>query len=207
LEKFQYFSTDEVYGPAPYGVNYKEWDRHRPTNPYSASKSASEDICISYHNTYNIPLIVTNLMNVYGERQYVEKFIPLVISKISKDEIVDIHTESDGITPGSRFYIHARNVASAVLFILKNAEIGEKYNITGEKEVDNLTLAQTIAKIIDKPLLYRLVNGVEMRPGHDIRYSLDGSKLFAMGWKPPVTFDQSLEKTVKWTLEHPEWLE
>jgi len=89
-----------------------------PTNPYSASKAASEDICLSYENTFKVPVIITNLMNVYGERQYVEKFIPLVMKKILKGETVSIHTERDGKTPGSRFYIHARNVAAAVLFIL-----------------------------------------------------------------------------------------
>ena len=207
LKVFQYFSTDEIFGPAPHGTNYKEWDPHRPTNPYSASKAASEDICLAYQNTYKLPILITNLMNVFGERQYVEKFIPLLIKKILNDEIVDIHSEPDGITPGSRFYIHARNVASAVLFILKNGEPGQKYNITGEKEVDNLEMALKVANIIGKPLKYTLVDFHENRPGHDTRYALDGSKLFSMGWELPLTFEQSLEKTVKWTLAHPEWLE
>lgn len=207
LQMFQYFSTDEVFGPANNGQCFKEWDRHRPTNPYSASKAASEDICLSYHNTYKVPLVITNLMNVYGERQYVEKFIPLVIKKLSKDEVIDIHTESDGVTSGSRYYIHARNVASAVLFILEKGASGEKYNITGECRVNNLELAQKIAGIMGKELKYNLVPNHENRPGHDPHYALDGSKLFAMGWQPPVDFDHSLEKTVKWTLQHPQWLE
>lgn len=207
LKMFQYFSTDEIYGPAPQGVDYKEWDPHHPTNPYSASKAASEDICIAYQNTYKIPILITNLMNVYGERQHCEKFLPLVIKKVLNGEVVDIHTEPDGKTPGSRFYIHARNVAAAILFILEKGAVGEKYNITGECEVDNLTMAQKIAEVVGKPLKYNLVDFHESRPGHDTRYSLDGSKLFEMGWRLPVTFDKSLEKTVKWTLVHPEWLE
>lgn len=207
LRMFQYFSTDEIYGPAPHGTDYKEWDPHHPTNPYSASKAASEDICISYQNTYRLPILITNLMNVFGERQHVEKFVPLVIKKVLADETVDIHTEQDGKTPGSRFYIHARNVASAVLFILEHGVPGEKYNITGEREVDNLTMAKTIASIMGKELKYNLINFHESRPGHDTRYSLDGNKLFEMGWHLPVDFDHSLEKTVKWTLDHPEWLE
>jgi len=207
LRMFQYFSTDEIYGPAPKGVDYKEWDPHHPTNPYSASKAASEDICIAYQNTYKIPVLITNLMNVFGERQHVEKFTGLVIKKVLNDEVVDIHTEPDGITPGSRFYIHARNVASAVLFILDKGVPGEKYNITGQREVNNLEMAQKIAESVGKPLKYNLINFHENRPGHDTRYSLDGSKLFKMGWDLPVDFDHSLEKTVKWTLEHPEWLE
>jgi dTDP-glucose 4,6-dehydratase len=207
LNMFQYFSTDEVFGPAPKGVNYKEWDRHNPTNPYSASKAASEDICLAYQNTYKIPLLITNLMNVYGERQYVEKFIPLLVKKISAGETIDIHTEPDGKTPGSRFYIHARNVAAAVLFILEKGVPGEKYNITGEQEVNNLELAQKVAAVVGKEVKYNLINFHETRPGHDTRYSLDGTKLFEMGWNLPVDFDHSLEKTVKWTLTHPEWLE
>lgn len=122
-------------------------------------------------------------------------------------ETVDIHTETDGVTPGSRFYIHARNVGAAVLFILENGKVGEKYNITGIVEVDNLTMAQKIATTIGKPLKYNLVNFHENRPGHDTRYALDGSKLYSMGFKLPVCLDQALEKTVKWTIQHPEWLE
>ena len=207
LKYFQYFSTDEVFGPAPPGVSYKEWDRHNPTNPYSASKAASEDICLAYQNTYKVPIIITNLMNVFGERQHVGKFLGLVIKKVLKGETVDIHSEPDGQTPGSRFYIHARNVASAVLFILENGKAGEKYNISGICEVDNLTMAHKIADAVGKPLKYSLVACGESRPGHDTRYGLDGSKLYNMGWVSPVDFDKSLEKTVKWTLQHREWLE
>lgn len=207
LQKFQYFSTDEVYGPAAAGVNFKEWDPHRPTNPYSASKAAAEDICLAYANTYKTPVIITNLMNCYGERQYIEKFLPLVVKKVLNDETVEIHTHRDGINPGSRNYIHARNVSAAVLFILEKGEVGEKYNITGEREIDNLEMAQIIADTIGKPLKYQLVEFHSNRPGHDPRYSLDGSKLFTLGWEIPVSLENSIQKTVKWTLKHPQWLE
>lgn len=208
LKYFQYFSTDEVFGPAPKGVSYTEEDRHNPTNPYSASKSAAEMICLSYHNTYKVPVIITNLMNVYGERQHVEKFIPLVIKKVLNDETINIHTEPDGVTPGSRYYIHARNVASAVLFLLEDrAVIGETYNITGEQEVDNLQLAKAIAEVIGKELKYNLINFHSSRPGHDTRYSLNGDKLRKMGWQPPVNFFDSLKNTVNWTIRNPQWLQ
>ena len=207
LKKFQIFSTDEIYGSAPEGVSYKEDDRHFPTNPYSASKAASEDICIAYYNTYKVPVFITNLMNVFGERQHVEKFIPLVIKKLLHDEVIDIHTHGDGITPGSRFYIHARNVAAAIMFLLEHGKIGERYNIVGEREVDNLTLVKMISKVMEKEPKVNLVKFAENRPGHDLRYALDGNKLFAMGWSLPVDFEHSLEKTIKWTLQHPEWLE
>jgi dTDP-glucose 4,6-dehydratase len=207
LEKFIYFSTDEVFGPALNDTLYKEWDRHRPTNPYSSSKSAAEQICISYENTYKLPIIICNVMNAFGERQHVEKFIPLCIKKILNEEQIDIHSYPGCKESGTRFYIHGRNIASAVLFLIEKGKIGDKYNITGEKEVSNLDMAKFIAKIVDKPLNYKMVEFHESRPGHDLRYGLDGFKLISMGWKLPVDFEKSLEKTIKWTLENKEWLE
>lgn len=206
LEYFLYFSTDEVFGPAPGDISYKEWDKHNPTNPYSASKSASENICLSYNNTYKVPVMIINVMNAFGERQHVEKFIPKVIKSVMNGDIITIHGD-DNKTPGSRFYIHSRNIANAVVFILKNGKIGDKYNITGEMEVDNLTLAKMIADIMGKPLNYEIVNFHKDRPGHDLRYALDGSKLLSMGWSPPKSFKESLEKTVKWTLDNIDWLD
>lgn len=207
LEIFFYFSTDEVFGPAPVDTLYKEWDRHRPTNPYSASKSAAENICIAYENTYNIPLMIVNVMNAFGERQHVEKFIPMCIKKILNDELIYIHSYPDKITPGTRFYIHSQNIASAVLFLINNGKIGEKYNISGEKEVSNLEIAKLISKFIGKDLKYEMIDFHSTRPGHDIRYGLDGNKLYELGWNPKFDFEKSLEKTVKWTLENLEWLE
>ena len=125
LKRFIYFSTDEVYGPALGNKLYKEDERHNPTNPYSASKTGAEQICTSYHNTYNVPLIKINVMNAFGERQYVEKFIPKTIRKILNNEIVYIHSYPDKKTSGTRFYIHARNIAQAVLFILDKGKINE----------------------------------------------------------------------------------
>jgi dTDP-glucose 4,6-dehydratase len=206
LHMFQYFSTDEVFGPAYGDMDFKETDPHCPTNPYSASKAAAEDICLAYQNTYQLPLIITNLMNVYGERQYAFNFIPHLIKNILDNKTIDIHTEEDG-TIGSRFYIHARNVASAVLFILEHGKSGEKYNIRGEKRVTNLELAQLVANIIGKELKYNLINNPPNRPFHDAHYSICGDKLTNLGWQIPVDFEKSLTKSVKWTLEHQEWLE
>lgn len=208
LQAFFYFSTDEVFGSAPVGFEgFKEEDSYNPTNPYSASKAGSELLCKSYFNTYKVPVIILNVMNAFGERQHPEKFIPLCIKKILKGEQLTIHAyPGSGSLPGSRFYIHARNIAAAVLFLLKNGIVGERYNVKGEKEVDNLELALAIGRIIGKPVNYKLDGHVETRPGHDVRYALDGSKMDAMGWKLPSDFHQSLENTVKWTLENPEWL-
>jgi dTDP-glucose 4,6-dehydratase len=206
LEKFFYFSTDEVFGSAPEGVFFKELDRHNPTNPYSASKSASESICVSYANTYKVPVIIVNVMNAFGERQHVEKFIPKCIKHILEGRELEIHCDETCKIPGSRLYIHARNIASAVLFLLETSVIGERYNISGEKEVDNLEMAKMIAVILGKPLVYKLTSFCKERPGHDMRYSLDGTKLKDMGWVCPVSFEESLRNTILWTLKHPKWL-
>lgn len=214
LEKFVYFSTDEVYGSAPEGVNYKEGDRFNCGNPYSASKGAAECICQSYANTYKLPIIITNTMNVIGERQHPEKFFPMVIRKVLAGESVTIHSNADRTKAGSRYYVHARNVADGLLYIINNlnatldnyiASMG-RYNLVGEREIDNLELAQAIAAVVGKPLKYEMVDFHSSRPGHDLRYALDGSKMFQIGWRHPMSFDESLRKTIEWTLANERWL-
>lgn len=205
-EAFLYFGTDEVFGPAPNGVAYREWDRYHSKNPYAATKAAAEELCLAYHNTYGVPVYATHCMNIFGPRQHQEKYIPSTIGKVARGEVVTIHADAACKIPGSRFYIHAQNVADAVLFVLEHGSAGDKFNIVGEREVDNLTLARMIADIQGKPLRHELVNWHASRPGHDLRYALDGSKLAAMGWKPPTTFEASLERMVKWTLANPRWM-
>lgn len=207
LKIFFYFSTDEVYGPALGEKLYKEDERHNPTNPYSASKSSAEQICVAYHNTYSIPVMRINVMNAFGERQHVEKFIPKVIKQIKEGTTVHIHSYPDKKTSGTRFYIHARNIAHGVLFLIQNGKIGESYNLTGEKEISNLDMALFIASVMEKPLKYEMVDFHSSRPGHDLRYGLDGSKMTEMGWAQPVGFEDSLRKTIQWTLENSKWLE
>jgi dTDP-glucose 4,6-dehydratase len=206
LEIFFYFSTDEVYGPALGNKLFQEDERHNPTNPYSASKSGAEQICVAYHNTYDVPVMRINVMNAMGERQHVEKFIPKVIQKVLNDELVEIHSYPDKKTSGTRYYIHARNIAAGVLFLLENGTIGESYNLTGEKEVSNLEMAQIIADTIGKPLNYEMVDFHSDRPGHDLRYGLDGNKMKKMGWSLPIDFETSLRNTVKWTVDNQIWL-
>ena len=213
VKKFIYFSTDEVYGPIDEGT-WKEEARHAPGNPYSASKAAAEDICLAYANTYKLPIVITNTMNVMGERQHPEKFIPMVIKKVLAGEQVTIHANPDRTKAGSRFYIHARNAFEAIKFILtstdetisvKNPAQG-RYNIVGDEEVDNLTLAQKIANILEKELRYEMVDFHSSRPGHDIRYGLDGSKLKSLGFEYPKTFDDTLQRVVGWYDDHKDWL-
>lgn len=206
-------STDEVYGPAPDGIRHKEWDTILPSNPYAASKAAQEAIAVSYWRTYGVPLVITNTMNNYGERQDPEKFVPMCIAKISRGEHVTIH----GTPPnriGSRFYLHARNHADALAYLIRHAVVHPypqatrpaRFNIVGDREVDNLAMAQHIADVMERPLNVEFQEFHATRPGHDRRYALDGEKIAAYGWQAPVGFEESLERTVRWTLKNEEWL-
>lgn len=207
LKRFIYFSTDEIFGPAPEGVNYKEWDRYNSTNPYSATKAGGEELVLAWGNTYKVPVLISHTMNCFGERQHPEKFIPRVIRACLSGEKIYIHADSTKTKPGSRFWIHARNVSAAILFLIEKGEQREKYNIVGEVEMDNLQLALLISKFVGKPLNYELVDFHSSRPGHDLRYALDGTKLKDMGFDFPKSFEATLEKTVQWTLNSPKWLE
>ena len=193
LKGFLYFSTDEVFGPAPIGVNYKEWDRYNSGNPYSAAKAGGEELVLAYGNTYGLPVMITHTMNAFGPTQHIEKFIPSTIQKIKNEETVIIHSAPDKKTSGSRFYIHIDDIAEAVEFVMENGETQEKYNIVGKDETSNLEVARTIAKELDKPLLYEMVDFHSSRPGHDLRYALDGSKLEQMGWAPSKTFSERIK--------------
>ena len=207
LEKFVYFSTDEVFGPAPDGVDYKEWDRYNSGNPYSATKAGAEELCLSFNNTYKMPMMITHCMNVFGERQHPEKYIPSTIRKVRDGEKVIIHANKDLTRAGSRYYIHAENVCSAVDFLLEKGKDGDKYNIVGEREVDNLTLAQMIADMVGKPLNYEMLDFHSARPGHDLRYALDGQKMADLGWNMEKNLERSLQGVVDWSLENKEWIE
>lgn len=209
LKLFINFNTDECFGPAPEGVFYKESDRHNPKNPYAATKVGQWALGVAFENCYKLPVINTYTMNVYGERQHPEKFMPMVIKKVLLGETVTIHANKDKTEAGKRHYIHARNVCKALLFLAEKGFTGyDEFNIVGEEEVDNLSLAQFIAKVVGKDLVYELVDFHSSRPGHDLRYALSGEKLKEMGFNYPKNFKESLEKTIKWYLEpeHKKWL-
>ncbi len=204
LKGFCYFGTDEVFGPAPEGVNYNVNDRYNCTNPYSATKAGAEQLCLAYEKCYNMPIFISRSMNIIGERQHPEKFVPLCIRKIMNGEKIIIHSSADKKVSGSRFYIHARNVASASHFLLNNFEQRGMYHIRGEKEITNLELAHKIADIIGLPIKYEMVDFHSARPGHDLRYAISDS-MKDLGWIKPLSFDKALENTIKWTLKRPEW--
>lgn len=216
LKRFIYFSTDEIFGPAPQGIKYKENDRYNSTNPYSASKAGGEELVVAYENTYGLPCYITHTMNVFGERQHPEKYIPMCIKKIRDKNKITIHSNKEKTIPGSRHYIHAKDVADAVLFLmnydeskLKINDFGgakcQKFNIVGTEEINNLQLAQMIAEFQNKELIYEMVDFHTSRPGHDLRYALDGTKMKQMGWSPKPVKERLLN-VVNWTLSNNRWL-
>ena len=216
LERLIYFSTDEVFGPAPNGVDYKENDRYNSTNPYSASKAAGEELAVAYENTYGLPIFITHTMNVFGERQHPEKFIPMCIKKIRDGESVTIHSDNTKTIPGTRHYIHAEDVADAIYFLLTQKISSEidyggakcpKFNIVGPEEINNLELAQIIADSQGKDLKYDMVDFHSSRPGHDLRYSLSGEKMKKLGWTPSIKLTQRIKQVVEWSLMNENWIE
>lgn len=223
LMTFIQIGTDEVYGPAPLGVNHPEWSPQIPSNPYSASKSAQEALAISYWRTFDIPVILTNTMNIIGERQDVEKFVPLILHSLLNSKPVPVHAfkSDDGWKAGSRFYLHARNQADALRFLIEKytktphkytdgLTMPERFNVRGEREISNDDMVVLIAKMLENDksreelVDYHNVEGT--RPGHDLRYALDGKKLLGLGWAPPVPFEESLARTVRWTMKNPIWI-
>lgn len=216
-EVFIQISTDEVYGAIEHqdSPTMKEWARILPSNPYAASKACQEAIAISYWRTYDVPVIITNTMNNFGEMQQPSKFPAMVQRLVEKGDKVTIHGEKDGQI-GSRSYIHSKNFADAILFVLTNtkphmheplkADEPDRYNIAGDKQLTNLELAQMIADLMGKPLTYEIKESHTARPGHDPHYGLDSSKLYSLGWTPPMTFEESMQKVIEWQKANPAWM-
>ena len=215
-EVFIQFSTDEVYGPSGRTQKHPEWSPIIPSNPYSASKACQEAIAISYWRTYNVPVVITNTMNNFGEYQQSSKYPVIIQRAVESGDILTIHGSEDGKDIGTRYYIHSRNASDALLFILNklpphmhepNAiDKPDRYNIVGDKQVDNLELAKLIAKQMGKPLNYQMVDAHSGRPGHDRHYGLDGKKLKKLGWTSPVSFEDSMKNTLDWQSEHNDWI-
>lgn len=209
---FIQISTDEVYGAAPEGIKHAEWSPIIPSNPYSASKACQEAIAISYWRTYGVPVVITNTMNMFGEMQDAEKYMAKVIRMVAKDIPVTVHGTEGNV--GSRFYLHARNHADALLHIITGMKVAmypnedrpSRFNVVGDQEMNNWAIGKLIASIVNKPFNFEYVDFHSTRPGHDKRYALDGTKIKKAGWKAPMEFTTSLRKYIEWTLNHPEWL-
>jgi dTDP-glucose 4,6-dehydratase len=226
---FVQISTDEVMGEASNASGdkgHREWDTIMPSNPYAASKAAQEAVAIAYWRTYNVPVVLTNCMNIIGEMQDPEKFLPRIIQCVSRGQEIPIYAdlvdEANKYPAdngkywkiGSRVYLDARNKADALKFIVnrpvaryaQGAARPDRYNICGDTELNNLELAERVARVMGKPLQAKLVSSESARPGYDRRYALDGTKLREIGWKPPITFDDTLKRVIKWTFDHQEWI-
>lgn len=206
---FIQFSTDEVYGAAPPHLDFGEWSIILPSNPYAASKAAQEAIAISYWRTYDVPLVITNTMNVMGPRQHPEKFIPKTVQHLLRGEPMTVHAErvGDRWRAGSRFYTYVSNISDALRFLMWKYEEGvplhhtssrpDRFNIVGDREVYNDEMVDLIADILGVESLKTYVDFHGSRPGHDRRYALSGAKLRDAGWEPPVSFEDGLRLSVK----------
>jgi dTDP-glucose 4,6-dehydratase len=187
-------------------VKFKEYDRYNSSSPYSATKAGAEELCVAYANTYKLPVQIVHVMNVIGYRQHPEKFLPMLVSKLLRGEEIYIHGTSDLRTSGTRFYIDARDVADAVLMLLNSTSFG-KFNVVGERETTNLELANWVAYELGKDLKYRIIDANKARPGHDLRYAMDGSLLLEQfGWQPKVSIQNRVGEIVHWSLDNRQWL-
>lgn len=200
IKKFVHISTDEVYGSRKEG-SFAETDILEPSSPYSSSKAGSDLLALSFHSTYGLPVIITRCTNNFGLYQYPEKLIPFFISLLLNGEKVPVYGKGQNI----RDWIYVRDHCSAVDCLLHKGEEGEIYNIGGGNELTNIEITHRLLKLLGKD--ESLIKFVEDRKGHDFRYSLDCSKLRKMGWKPEFSFDEALEKTVKWYVENRWWWE
>lgn len=220
--KMIYFSTDEVFGPAdPTPVEdaepfysssnkflkytYREWDRYNSSNPYAASKAACEEICLSYVNTYRLFISITHTMNIIGTMQHPEKLLPFCVREILAGNKLQLHSNAAKTDAPTRFFIHTSQVCEALYFVLHNMIKGEKYNIVGQQELSSLQIAQRVATTLQRKLDYELTAS-NLRPGHDPRYALDGSKLKEMGFNFTENFDDLLEDTIWWYEQNPKYL-
>ena len=190
-------STDEVYGDIEEG-SFKEDDMLKPSSPYSASKASADMLVLAYVRTYGLNAVITRCTNNYGAYQFPEKLIPKAIIRAKMDKKTPIY----GTGRNVRDWIYVKDHCEAINLVLKKGEGGEIYNISSGEEKTNLEVVSEILRIMDKP---DLIEFVEDRPGHDIRYSLDSPKIRSLGWKPKYSFSNGLKKTVEWYLENEWW--
>ena len=198
LRRFIQISTDEVYGSVPQGSS-RETDELRPRNPYSASKAAADRLAYSYWATYNVPVVITRASNNYGPFHFPEKVIPLFITNAIDDLPVPLY--GDGLQ--ERDWLHVTDHCRAVDMLIEAGTSGEVYNVGGGNHVRNIDLTRRILELVGKP--ESLIQPVVDRPGHDRRYSLDTSKLQALGWHPEIAFDAGLGDTVAWYRQNESW--
>lgn len=194
VEMFHHISTDEVYGSLNYDdPSFTERTSYDPQNPYSASKAASDHFVMAFHNTYGLPVKLTNCSNNYGPRQNEEKLIPKTITNILQGKKIPVYGKGENI----RDWIYVEDHCEAIYEVFNRGKVGEKYNIGGECEIKNIDLVKTLLNLLNQS--EDLIEYVTDRPGHDLRYSIDNSKIRTeLGWTPKHTFEEGLKKTIEW---------
>lgn len=206
---FYQISTDEVYGSLGNEGLFTEDSCYDPRSPYSASKASADHLVMAYYHTYHLPVIISNCSNNYGPYHFPEKLIPLMINNIKSNKPLPVYGRGENV----RDWLWVEDHANAIDLIYHKGRQGEKYNIGGMNEWKNIDLVRLLVSIIDKKLnrppgtSEKLIQFVADRPGHDMRYAIDATKLTSeLGWKPSATFKESLEKTVDWYLENEDWV-
>jgi dTDP-glucose 4,6-dehydratase len=209
-KRFYHISTDEVYGALGNTGFFTEETSYDPKSPYSASKASSDHFVRAYKNTYKLPIVVSNCSNNYGPNQFPEKLLPLAINNIKNKKPIPIYGKGENI----RDWLYVEDHASAIDLIYHKAANGKTYNIGGHNEWTNIALIKLLCKVMDKKLgreageSEKLITYVTDRAGHDLRYAIDASLIEKeLGWKPSLTFEIGLEKTVDWYLDHQEWMD
>ncbi|HMX04127.1 MAG TPA: dTDP-glucose 4,6-dehydratase [Chitinophagales bacterium] len=208
-KRFYHISTDEVYGTLGESGLFTETTPYDPHSPYSASKASSDHFVRAYHDTYGMPVVISNCSNNYGSFQFPEKLIPLAINNIKNMKPIPVYGKGENV----RDWLWVEDHARAIDVILHNGKNGDTYNIGGFNEWKNIDLIHLLCRIMDNKLQRepgtsaKLITYVTDRPGHDMRYAIDAQKLNReLGWKPSVDFEQGLEKTVEWYLANQHWL-
>ncbi len=208
-KRFYHISTDEVYGSLGNEGFFSETTAYDPRSPYSASKASSDHLVRAYLHTYKLPVVITNCSNNYGPNQFPEKLIPLAINNIKHNKPIPIYGKGENI----RDWLYVIDHANAVDLVFHKGKNGETYNIGGNNERTNIALIQKLCEIADRKLgrtpgtSAKLITFVKDRAGHDLRYAIDSSKIQnELGWKPSVTFEEGIEKTIEWYLQNEGWM-
>lgn len=209
-KRFYHVSTDEVYGSLGEDGMFTETTPYDPRSPYSASKASSDHFVMAYYHTYHLPVVMSNCSNNYGSHHFPEKLIPLMINNILKKKPLPVYGKGENV----RDWLWVEDHARAIDLIYHNGVTGEKYNVGGFNEWKNIDLVHLLCSIMDRKLgraageSAQLITYVTDRPGHDLRYAIDATKLNReLGWKPSLQFEEGLEKTVDWYLNNPVWVE
>lgn len=207
---FYHVSTDEVYGSLGETGFFTEETPYDPRSPYSASKASSDHFVMAYHHTYGLPVIMSNCSNNYGSHHFPEKLIPLMINNIKNNQPLPVYGKGENV----RDWLFVEDHARAIDTIYHKGTVGEKYNVGGFNEWKNIDLVHLLCSIMDKKLgravgeSAKLITYVTDRPGHDLRYAIDATRLNKeLGWTPSLQFEEGLEKTVDWYLQNEEWID